>query len=139
MDTGTEWREFILQCRISELNPSEIHTDEDYRVCTVEYEKGHAHVICPRILNNHNLIEVHIFYSDKLHCMYTRKHLDGMKFAIIGWIKYAKLHPNALEHNYKFIPDDMHLDMMDKAYRPLNVDDLLKKFNPARRHRPRRP
>ena len=141
MDTSKEWREFILQCHAAELSASEIKYNQLYRACTVEYMEGHAHVICPRLLDDHNLIEIHIFYADKLHAMYTRKHLDGMTYALIKWIRYAKAHTKMLEIEYRFTPDDYDLERMEKDYRPLNTDDLLKKFIPAkaRHHRARRP
>ena len=132
MDTREEWRKFIFQCHAAELNASEIKDDKLYQACTVEYRKGHAHVICPRILDDHNLIEIHIFYADKLHAMYTRKHLDGMMVALINWILYAEAHKKMLEIKYRFAPNDYGLKKLEKDYRPLNTDDLLKKFIPAK-------
>ena len=126
-----QWKDFLNDCNQRHLTPHEAQPDDKFWACTLEREKGHAHVICPKQPSEKNLIEVHIFYDNHMHGMFTHSSLEKLPTLIAQFLKYAKTHPQLMRQETLYPDAYDHTDPFMKTFhsvdwRPLNADDWPK-------------
>lgn len=123
-----QWKDFLNECAQRHLVPHETPADAKCWACTLKREKGYAHVICPKRPSESNLIEVHVFYDNHMHGLFTHSSLDTLPGLISQFLQYAKTHP-ALMRKETLYPDEYdHTDPFMQTFhsvdwRPLNADD----------------
>ena len=99
------WKEFLRECTTHHLIPREAQPDAKYWACTLERDKDCAHVICPKKPSEHNLIEIHVFYDDHMHGLFTHASLEKLPKLISQFLRFAKTHPHLMK-NETFYPDE---------------------------------
>ena len=126
-----QWKKFLEECHKKHLIPHEAPPDDKFWACTLERENGYAHVICPKRPSEHNLIEVHIFYDDHMHGLFTHASLEKLPTLISKFLNFAKTHPQLMKKETLYPDEYDHKDPFMKTFhsvdwRPLNEDDWPK-------------
>ena len=124
------WRRFLDECHSRHMRTEEAPTHEHCIACTVWCgESAYAHVIYPRKVDENNLIEVHLFFHNRLHGLYTHRALDKVPNFICCAMYFASKHPHmfdkeilypdAFDHTDPFMRQFKH----HSGFKPFNVDD----------------
>jgi hypothetical protein len=123
------WRRFLVECHNRRMRVQEAPIDEHYIACTIWcQDTAFAHVIYPRKVDENNLIEVHLFFHNRMHGLYTHRSLDKVPNFICCAVHYAEQHPHMFDSETLYPDAYDHTDPFmrrfhDIDHKPFNVDD----------------
>jgi hypothetical protein len=123
------WRRFLVECQNRNMRTEQAPAYKNYLACTVLCgDTTYAHVIYPRKVDENNLIEIHLFFHNRMHGLYTHRSLDKVPNFICCAMIFAEQHPHMFDSETPYPDASDHTDPFMRqfkhdGFKPFNVDD----------------